>query len=278
MHSSRRLRPLVPLAAVALLVVALLAPSANAANIPPLSSSAQYKALVSIVDKLDRLARTPATAAQKAIYDGQLENKHEAAVNKSTALFARAKKAAKAETQRAFKTGAQTIRRTEAGELATLREEYDARMDRAANNYDAELGRIEDEFDARIATLHKEIKRLRNQKSNAKSLGEKALIEEAIERRIDRIAGDRKLEQEEVTDLKAGFRKEKETIRAAKASATRVVQQDDDAAIERLRNDHNRIYNARVRTLQSKRANQLSDLEGKLSAGRDAIERMPVTG
>jgi uncharacterized small protein (DUF1192 family) len=149
-------------------------------------------------------------------------------------------------------------------------------MDRAANNYEAELGRIEDEFDDRVATLRKEIKRLRNQKANAKSAAQKALTEEAIERRLDRIAGDRKLEQEEVTDLKAGYRKEKESIRAAKASATQVVAQDDDAAIERLRSDHNRIYNARVRTLQSKRANQLSDLEGKLNAGRSAIERIPA--
>ncbi|HEX7279066.1 MAG TPA: hypothetical protein VF255_05500 [Solirubrobacterales bacterium] len=272
------MRPLVSLSAVALLALALLAPSAGAASIPTLSSSAQYKALVKFVDKLDGLARTPATAAQKATYDGQLENKHEAAVNKSTALFGRAKKLAKAEAQRAFKAGAQTIRRTEAGELATLREEYDTRLDRAANNYDAELGQIEDEFDARVATLRKEIKKLRNQKANAKSATEKAQIEEAIERRTVRIAADRKLEREEIADLKVGFRKEKETIRAAKASATQVVQQDDDAAIERLRNDHNRIYNARVRTLQSKRANQLSDLEGKLNAGRSAIERIPVTG
>jgi uncharacterized small protein (DUF1192 family) len=278
MHSSRRLRPLVPVAAVVLLAMALLAPSANAANIPPLSSSAQYKALVKFVDKLDGLARTPATASQKAVYDGQLESKHEAAVNKSTALFARAKKAAKAEAQRAFKASAQTIRRTEAGELAALRAEYDARMDRAANNYQDELGRIEDEFDNRVATLRKEIKRLRNQKANAKGLGQKTLIEEAIERRIDRISGDRELEQEEVADLKTGYRKEKETIRAAKASTTKVAQQDDDAAIERLRNDHNRIYSARVRTLQGKRANQLGDLEGKLDAGRAAIEKIPVTG
>lgn len=278
MHSSRRLRPLVSLAAVALLAAALLAPSANAANVPPLSSSAQYKALVKFVDRLDGLTRTPATAAQKATYDGQLENKHEAAVNKSTALFNRAKKAAKAEAQRAFKSGAGTIRRTEAGELAALRAEYDTRMDRAANNYGAELGRIEDEFDSRVATLRKEIKKLRNQKANAKTVGEKTLIEEAIERRVKRITGDRALEQEEITDLKAGYRKEKETIRAAKASATRLVQQDDDAAIERLRNDHNRIYNARIRTLQSKRTNQLGDLEGKLDAGRTAIEKIPVTG
>jgi len=266
----------VPLAAVALLAVALAAPNANAANVPPLSSSAQYKALVKFVDKLDGLARTPVATPQKALFDGQLENKHQAAVNKSTALFNRAKKAASVESQRAFKAGAQTIRRTEAGELAALRRQYDTRMDQAANNYEAELGRIEDEFDDRVATLRKEIKRLRNQKANAKSAAQKALTEEAIERRLDRIAGDRKLEQEEVTDLKAGYRKEKESIRAAKTSATQVVAQDDDAAIERLRNDHNRIYNARVRTLQSKRANQLSDLERKLDAGRSAIERIPA--
>jgi hypothetical protein len=272
------LRPLVSLSVVALLALALLAPSAGAANIPTLASTAQYKALVKFVDKLEGLARTPTTASQKAVYSGQLENKHAAAVNKSTGLFARAKKAAKAEAERAFRAGAQAIRRTEVGELATLREEYDTRMDRAANNYDAELGRIEDEFDGRVATLRKEIKKLRNQKANAKSLGEKALIEEAIERRMARITADRKLEREEIADLKAGYRKEKETIRAAKASATQVVQRNDDAAIERLRNDHNRIYNARVRTLQSRRANQLSDLQEKVDAGRSAIERMPVIG
>lgn len=107
---------------------------------------------------------------------------------------------------------------------------------------------------------------------------QKTLDQEAIGRRVDRITGDRKLEQEEIADLKVGYRKEKETIRAAKASATQLVQQDDDTGVERLRNDHNGIYNARVRTLQSKRANQLSDLEVKLDAGRAAIERIPVNG
>jgi len=275
MHSSRRLRPVL-LAAAALLAVALLAPSANAANIPTLSSSAQYKALVKFVDRLDGLANTPTAASQKASYDGQLDNKHGSAVNKSTALFNRAKTVATNEANRALRSGVQTIRSTEAGELAALRKQYDTRIDRAAANYQAELGRIEDEFDARVATLRKEIKRLRNQKANASGVTQKALIEEAIERRVDRISGDRKLEQEEVVDLKAGYRKEKAAIRAAKASATQLVQQDDDAAIERLRSDHNRILNARIRTLQSKRANQLGDLEGKLDAGRAAIERMPA--
>ncbi len=276
MNSSQRLGRLAPLAAFALLVVALLAPSANAANIPPLSSSAQYKALAKFVDRLDGLSNTPTAASQKANYDGQLENKHESAVSKSSALFNRAKKVAKAEANRAFKAGVKTIRRTEAGELAALRSEYDKRMDRAAVNYQGELGRIEDEFDNRIATLRKEIKRLRKQKANANGVAQKTQIQEAIDRRVTRIADDGELEKEEITDLKAGYRKEKGVIRAAKASATQLVQQDDDGAIERLRNDHNRIYNAMVRTLQSKRANQLGDLEAKLDAGRAAIERMPV--
>ncbi len=276
MNPSRKLRLLVPVAAVALLAVALVAPAANAANIPPLATTAQYKALVSFVDKLDKLSNTPATDGQKAVYDGQLENKHEAAVNKSTALFGRGKKAAQAESQRAFKTGVRTIRRTEAGELAALRREYDTRMDRAASNYDSAVGRLEDVYDSRNASLKKQIRRLRDQKANAESALRKEQIQEAIERRIKRGADDRKLQQEEIADLKAGYRREKDAIRSAKASATRVVQQSDDEAIETLRTRGKRIYNTRVRTLQSRRANQLRDLETKLNAGRASIARMPV--
>ena len=278
MNPSRKLRSLVPLAAVALVAVALVAPAANAANTPPLATTAQYKALVGFVDKLDKLSNTPATAAQKANYDGQLENKHGAAVNKSAALFNRGKKAAQAESQRAFKAGSRTIRRTEAGELAALRRDYDARMDRAATNYDSAVGRVEDVYDSRIASLRKQIRRLRDQKANAGSVVRKEQIEEAIERRVKRVADDRRVQQEEVADLKAGYRREKDAIRSAKASATRVVQQDDDEAIETLRSQGKRIYNTRVRTLQSRRANQLRDLENKLNAGRAAIARMPVSG
>ncbi len=277
MNSSRKLRSLVPVAAVALLALVLLAPAANAANIPPLPTTAQYKALVRFVDKLDKLANTPASDAQKAGFDGQLSNKHGAAVNKSTALFNRGKKAAQAESQRAFKSGSRTIRRTEAGELAGLRSEYDARMDRAATNYENSLGRVEDVYDTRTVSLRKQIRRLRDQKAKAEGVVRKAQIQEAIERRVERGAEDRKLQQEEVADLKAGYRREKDAIRSAKASATRVVQQDDDEAIETLRNRGKRIYNTRVRTLQSRRANQLRDLEAKLNAGRAAITRMPAS-
>jgi hypothetical protein len=277
MNPSRKLRPLVPVAAVALLAVAVVAPAAKAATVPPLATTAQYKALVNFVDKLDGLSGRPATDAQKAAYEGQLENKHEAAVNKSTALFNRGKKAAQAESQRAFKTGSQTIRRTEAGELAALRRDYDARMDRATTNYDNEVGRVEDVYDSRAASLRKQLRSLRKQKANAKSVVRKVQTQEAIERRVKRGAEDRKLQQEEIADLKTGFRREKEAIRSAKASATQVLQQNDDEAIETLRNRGKRIYNARVRTLQSTRANQLHDLETRLNAGRAAIARMPVS-
>ena len=276
MNPSRK-RSLVAMAATALLSVALVAPSANAATVPPLATTAQYKALIGFVDKLDKLSNTPATSAQKAVFDGQLENKHGAAVSKSTALFNRGKRAAQAESQRAFKTGSRTIRRTEAGELAALRTEYDARMDRAATNHEDAVGRVEDVYDSRTASLRKQIRRLREQKANAEGVVRKAQIQEEIDRRVKRGTENRKLQQEEITDLKAGYRREKDAIRSAKASATRVVQQDDDEAIETLRNRGNRIYNTRVRTLQSVRANQLRDLEGRLNAGRAAIARMPVS-
>ncbi|HYJ21642.1 MAG TPA: hypothetical protein VEW07_06440 [Solirubrobacterales bacterium] len=253
-----------------------MAPAANAANVPPLATTAQYGALVSFIDKLNKLSSTPATAAQKAAYDGQLANKHGAAVNKSTALFNRGKKAAQGESQRAFKTGVSTIRRTEAGELAALRSDYDARMNRAATNYERAVGRIEDVYDRRAASQRKQLRRLREQKANAAGIVRKAEIQEAIERQVKLGAEDRKVQQEELADLKAGYRREKDAIRSAKASATQVVQQNDDEAIETLRNRGNQIYNTRVRTLQSRRANQLRDLETKLNNGRAAITRMPA--
>lgn len=277
MNRSRMPRLLVPVAAVALLAVALLAPAANAANVPPLATTAQYKALAGYVAKLGGLSSTPATAAQKTSYDGQLENKHEAAVNKSTALFNRGKKAAQAESQRAFRTGVRTIRTTEAGELAALRRDYDARMNQVAANYESAVGRLEDAYDKKGAALRKEIRALRKQKAEAEGVVRKALIQEEIELRVKRIADDRKVEQEELADLRAGYRREKAAVRSAKASASRTVQQNDDEAIETLRNRGRMIYNARVRTLQSRRVNQVQDLENKLNAGRASIARMPAS-
>lgn len=277
MNRSRKLRSLVPMAAAALLAVAVLAPAANAATVPPLATTAQYQALLAFVGKLQGLSGTPATAAQKTAYDGQLENKHEAAVNKSTALFNRGKKLAQAESQRAFKTGVNTIRRTEAGELAALRRDYDARMNLVAGNYEHAVGRLHAVYDNRGAALRKEIRGLHKQKASAEGVVRKALIQEEIDRRMKTIADDRKVEQEELADLKDGFRREKEAVRSAKASASRSVQQNDEEAIVTLRNRGKQIYNTRVRTLQSRRVNQVQDLETKLNAGRAAIARMPAS-
>jgi hypothetical protein len=276
MNPSRKLRRLIPAVSAALLAVALLAPAAKAADIPPLPTTAQYQALASFVDKLGKLSSTPATAAQKAAYEDRLENNHGAAVDKSTALFNRGKKAAQLESQRAIRTGVRTIRQTEAGELAALRREYDARMDRAVTNYENAIGRVEDFYDNRNVGLDKQIRRMRKQKANAEGVLQKATIQEAIDRRIKRSAENRKLQQEEIADLKTGYRREKAAIRSGKQSATRSVQQNDDEAIVMLRNRAKRIYNSSVRTLQSRRVNQLSDLESKLNAGRAAITRMPA--
>jgi hypothetical protein len=276
MNSSRKVRRLVPVIAAALLAVALLVPAAKAADIPALITTSQYKALVSFVEKLDKLSRTPATAAQKATYEDQLENKHDAAMDKATALLGRGKKAAQLESQREIRIGVRTIRQTQAGELAALRRDYDARMNRAATNYENSVGRVEDIFDSRSAALRRQVSRLRKQKAEAKSAVLKVSIQGAIDRRTKRGSENRKLQQEEVADLKAGYSREKAAIREGKQSATQSLQENDAEAIVTLRNRGKRIYNTTVRTLQARRVNQLNDLESKLSAGRAAIARTPA--
>jgi hypothetical protein len=277
MISSRKARRLISTVAAALVAVALLAPAAHAAEAPPLIATSQYKALVNYVEKLNKLSHTPATTAKKASYEDQLENKHDATVNKATALFNRNKSAAQRESQRQIAVGVKTIRQTEAGELAALRRDYDARMNRAADDFQHAVARVEDIFDARNVALRKEVTRLRKQKAEAEGALRKATIQEAIDVRTKRAGEDRKLQQEEIADLKAGYSREKQAIRAGKKSATQSLQQNDAEAIVTLQNRGKRIYNATVRTLQARRVNQLNDLERKLSAGRAAIARIPAT-
>jgi hypothetical protein len=276
MNSSRKVRRLIPAVVAALLAVVLLAPAAKAAEIPPLVTTSQYKALVGYVEKLDGFSHTPATAAQKASYEDQLENKHDSAVAKATALFNRGKKAAQRESQRQIQIGVRTIRQTQAGELAALRRDYDARMNRAADNHDRAVARVEDIFDGRNAALRRQITSLRKQKAEAEGAGVKATIQDAIDRRTRRGSENRKLQQEEIADLKSGYAREKAAIREGKRSATQSLQQNDDEAIVTLRDRGQRIYNSTVRTLQARRVNQLNDLERKLNAGRAAIARIPA--
>ena len=276
MNSSRKVRRLVPMIVAALLAVVLFVPAAKAAEVPPLVTTPQYKALVGYVEKLNGFRHTPATDAQKASYEDQLENKHEATVNKATGLFDRAKKAAQRESQSQIAIGIKTIRQTEAGELAALRKDYDARMNQAADNHDRAVARLEDVFDSRDATLRKQVTQLRKAKANAEGALRKATIQEAIDRRTKRAGENRKLQQEEIADLKTGYGREKAAIREGKKSATQSLQQNDAEAIVTLRNRGKRIYDSTVRTLQARRVNQLNDLERKLNAGRAAIARIPA--
>lgn len=276
MKWSRKVRRLIPAIATAMLAVALLAPAVKAADVPPLVTTPQYEALVSFVEKLETLSNTPATTSKKASYGDQLDNKHDSAVAKATALFNRGKKAAKVESDRSINAGVKTIRQTEAGELTALRNDYDARMNRAATNYAKAVGRVDDVFDNRNAALDKQVSRLRKQKANAEGALRKATIQEAIDRRTKRASENRKLKQEELVDLKAGYAREKAAIRSGKQSATKSVQQNDAEAIVTLRNRGRRIYNDTVRTLQNRRVDQLHDLERKLNRGHAAITRMPA--
>lgn len=278
MNPSRKMRRLIPAVAAALLAVALLAPVTKAAEVPPLVTTSQYKALVGYVEKLNDLSQSTATAAQKASYEDQLENKHDAAVDKATALFDRGKKVIQRESQRQITIGVRTIRQTEAGELAALRRDYDARMDRAADKFDHALARVEELFDGRNAELRRQISRLRKRGAEAEGQLRKAAIREAIDRRTRHLGENRKLAQEETTDLKAGYAREKAAIREGKRSATLSLQQNDAEAIATLRKRGKRIYNSSLRTLQSRRVNQLNDLERKLNAGRAAIKRIPAAG
>ena len=113
------------------------------------------------------------------------------------------------------------------------------------------MGRVEDIFDGRNAALRRQVSRLRKQKANAKSAIVKATIQEAIDRRTKRGSENRKLQQEEIADLKAGYAREKAAIRDGKQSATQSLQQNDAEAIVTLRNRGKRIYNSTVRTLQA---------------------------
>src|SRR6185312_2135004 len=122
----------------------------------------------------------------------------------------------------------------------------------------------------------KQVTRLHKQKAEAEGSLRKATIQEAIDRRTKRAGENRKLQQEEIADLKAGYSREKAAIREGKKSATQSLQQNDAEAIVTLRNKGKRIYNAEVRTLQARRVNQLNDLERKFNAGRAAIARIPA--
>lgn len=264
--------------AVALAALLLLVPQATAAQVPPLASTPQYKAFVDYVGKLKGLRTKPATSAQKASYEQRLTSKHQAAVNKSTALFQRAKAAAKAETRRQFQAASKKVRKAEAAELANLRVEYADKLAAARDAYQHDIGALEDKFDARYATLRRQINKLRMEKAKAKALPRKVRIQEQINVLIKEVGDSRTQEREATTKLKERYASQKSAILAAKAAETTKVREARQEDVENLRSRWNREAARRLADDRARRANQVANLESKLEAGRGYIAAMPVSG
>lgn len=264
--------------AVVAVSLLLVVPAASAAPIPTLASTAQYKALVAYVAKLRSLQGKPTTAAQKAVYDSKLVTKHGAAVQKSTALFLRAKKVASKEAKAEAKEDGQRIRQNEAEAIDELQDEYAARFDSAATKNQQRIDALSDSYARRLDTLKRQISDLRVKKAKSKDPARKAQIQDQISSLIDLVAAAKKEQGEDRAALAANYQREKESLREAKANALAAVRAEGQEAIEQLRNRTQRRYNNKVRALQAKRERQLSDLEAKLSNGRLAISLMPVVG
>lgn len=264
--------------AVALAALLLLVPQATAAQVPSLASTPQYKAFVEYVDTLRGLRSKPATDAKKASYEQRLTSKHQAAVNKSNALFQRAKAVAKAETRRQFQVASKQIRKAEAAELADLRGEYADKLATARDAFQHDVGALEDKFDARYATLRRQITRLRMEKAKAKALSKKARIQEQINALIQEQRDSRTQEREAMTKLKERYARQKTAILAAKAAETTKVRDARQEDIENLRARWNRAAARRLADDRARRANQRANLESKLEAGRGYIASMPVSG
>lgn len=278
MKTTLKLRPIGSVMAVLLAALLLLAPAATAAKVPSLASTPQYKAFVEYVDTLRGLRSKPATDAKKASYEQRLTSKHQAAVNKSTALFQRAKAVAKAETRRQFQVASKQIRKAEAAELADLRGEYADKLAAARDGFQRDVGVLEDKFDARYATLRRQINTLRKEKAKAKALPRKVRIQEQINALIQEQRDSRTQEREATTKLKERYARQKTAITAAKAAETTKVRDARQEDVDNLRSRWNRAAARRLADDRARRANQRANLESRLEAGRGYIASMPVSG
>ena len=278
MKTISNLRAIGSAMAVALAALLLLVPQATAAKVPPLASTPQYKAFVEYVNELRGLRSKPATDAKKASYEQRLTSKHQAAVNKSTALFQRAKAAAKAETRRQFQVASKKVRKAEAAELADLRGEYADRLAAARGAFQHDVGAVEDKFDARYATLRRQITKLRMEKAKAKALPRKVRIQEQINVLLQELRNSRTQEREAITKLKERYARQRTAILAAKTAETTKVREARQEDVENLRARWNRAAARKLADDRARRAGQRADLESKLEAGRGYIASMPVSG
>lgn len=276
MKNRSPLRPLGGVALVALAAALLLVPQASAAQkVPSLVSTPQYKALVKYVAKLRERGETPTTESRKSIFESTLTDRHRAAVNKSTALFKRARRAAKSQTRSGFKADSRVVRKAEAKALAALRAEYIGRFQRAEDDYHVSLARIEDAADEDNARLGKRIQRLRKAKAKADGALAKDRYQNRIEAAKEDIAENLRDVREARKRLRANFIDQREAIRVAKAKDTATVEDAGDKKVEQLKRRWDRTYSRKLGRIQNKRSNQVSNLEDKLNAGRYYIALMP---
>jgi DNA anti-recombination protein RmuC len=114
-------------------------------------------------------------------------------------------------------------------------------------------------------------------KAKTKGAIDKAQIQDRIEALKEDLAESRIEEREARKRLRVRFVKEREAIRAAKAKDTAAIEDANQKEIETIKRRWDRTFNRKLGNLQNRRSNQVSDLEGKLDAGRFYIAQMPTT-
>lgn len=276
MRSISKQRAVLAAAAVGLLALALLVPQAGAAQKPPsLVSTPQYKAFDSYVKELREMRGEPHSAGEKEGFERQLTRKRGAAANRAKAIFQTAKREARGQTRSRFRAATKKIRRAEAAELTELRAEYAGRLGRAASAYRNQINAIETKYDRRYTSVGQQIRTLRKRKAKAKSLAGKDRIQAQINVLVEQMADSRRQEREATDKARERFLTQKRAIQAAKAADTAEVTEARQSAVDSLRARWNRAFEARLGNLQSRRSNQLANLEKKLETGRAAIASMP---
>lgn len=247
-----------------------------AAKAPSLAASAQYTAFVEYVKKLDGLAGQPTTAPQKDKYETELSAKKEAAAHKANALFNRASDEARATYEAKAKEQAETVRRIEDDELATIGGEFANKLERASASYQLKLARVANGRQVFESQVHTQIDKLRADKAATPDAASKNAIQERITALIGQIAAKRTELTQKRKELKAAFLDQKQELKAAQAGSEEKVAQAAEDRIASIATHWKRAADQKKATLASKRERQLAYLQAKLEQGRADIASMPA--
>jgi hypothetical protein len=276
MRAISKSRAILAVAALGLLAVALVAPQAGVAKpVPSLVSTPQYEEFAEVVSELRQMTGKPHTPQEKAAFESKLTRKHRATVNRANSLFRQSRNISGGEIKARFKRAAKKVRKAEAVELADLRAEYADRMGRATHSYVVNTAALADRFDRLNASVQRQVRTLQTRKAKAKSLLRKDQIQAQINHLTQQLDDSHRAEREASDRLQQRYSKQKQAIRTAKAADTAEVTDSRQDALENLRSRAKRSFDAKVAELQSRRTNQVSNLDGKLAGGRAAIASMP---